>query len=598
MINNKKFNNSEIYFIFSILKRLSKKRKSQIIFNFLAILVSGFAEFISLGLVIPFLGIILDPNIIWNKDYIQKISGIFGYTSGDQLILPISIFFIFSIIFANGIRTFNIWFTLRLSAAIGSDISSQMYSKTLNQPLLMHLNRNSSSVIVLLTKNTSQSANAIKSFLQIISASIISLSIIFLLFIVNPSITLLIIILFGLSYLSLAFIIRKKLSYNSGLITSEAKKLVQLVQEGIGSIREILLRNNQILFVNKHNISDKKFRTKFAENTFLTSFSKFIMEPIGITLIASIAILMKSQNYASSEIIGLLGTFALGSQRLLPSLQELFRSWGSIKINRADLKAIYNFLNLPDFVDNYISNKPIIFEKNITLKSIRFRYNKETPMILKGLNLVIKKGEKIGIIGPTGSGKSTLIDILLGLIEPNEGEFLIDNINVLDKNNSHNIKDWRSIICHVPQDIYLSDSTIKENICFGETRENINIKDVISASKKAGIHSFINKLPNKYETFVGERGLRLSGGQKQRIGLARALYNKSQVVILDEATSSLDNETEKSVMNSIYKLGNEITIIMIAHRLTTLQNCDRIIKIKDGQIASFNQSDKDLNLQQ
>ena len=219
-------------------------------------------------------------------------------------------------------------------------------------------------------------------------------------------------------------------------------------------------------------------------------------------------------------------------------------------------------------------------------------------MILKGLNLVIKKGEKIGIVGPTGSGKSTLIDILLGLIEPNDGEILIDNINILDKNNSHNINDWRSIISYVPQDIYLGDCTIKENICFGEKRENINIKNVISAAKKADIHSFINTLPNKYETFVGERGLRLSGGQRQRIGLARALYQKSQVVILDEATSSLDNETEKSVMNSIYKLGKEITIIMIAHRLTTLRDCDRIIKIKDGQILSFNKPDKDLNLKQ
>ena len=207
MFNKKNFKKSEIFIIFSILKSLSKKRKSQIIFNFLAILVSGFAEFISLGLVIPFLGIILNPNIIWNKDYMQKISGIFGYTSGDQLILPISIFFILSIIFANGIRTFNIWFTLRLSAAIGSDISSQMYFKTLNQPLLMHLNRNSSSIVVLLTRNTGQSWNAVRSFLQIISASIISLSIIFLLLLVNSSIALGIIILFGLSYLTLAFVI-------------------------------------------------------------------------------------------------------------------------------------------------------------------------------------------------------------------------------------------------------------------------------------------------------------------------------------------------------------------------------------------------------
>ena len=265
-----------------------------------------------------------------------------------------------------------------------------MYFKTLNQPLLMHLNRNSSSIVVLLTRNTGQSWNAIRSFLQIISASIISLSIIFLLLLVNPSIALGIIILFGLSYLTLAFVIRKKLSQNSFLITSEAKKLVQLVQEGIGSIREILLRNNQILFVNKYNISDKKYRTTVAENTFLTTFSKFIMEPIGITLIASIAILMISQNYESSEVIGLLGTFALGSQRLLPSLQELFRGWSSIKINRADLEAIYNFLNLRDF-DNYISNNPIILKKNITLKSIRFRYNKKNPHDFKRIKSCNKK---------------------------------------------------------------------------------------------------------------------------------------------------------------------------------------------------------------
>ncbi len=331
MYKRKKIKDNELNSLFSIYLLLSKKRKIQILLNFFTILVCGFAEFISLGAVIPFLGIILDPLIVWDKPYIQKISTILNITTPDQLIFPIGILFVLGIVFANGIRTFNIWFTYKLSAAIGTDLSSLAFQKTLHQPLITHLNRNTSNIVILLTSNVTKSTNAFRSLLQITSASIISLSILSLLLLVNFSVALTIFIIFGTIYFSIGFFVKKKLMFNSSSIVINNKKIIQLIQEGLGAIREILLRNNQLFFVRNHKKNDFALRNKQSESKFLISFSKYILEPIGISIIASIAIYMAILKYEPTSVITLLGAFALGSQKLLPSLQEVFEVGAQLK---------------------------------------------------------------------------------------------------------------------------------------------------------------------------------------------------------------------------------------------------------------------------
>jgi len=273
-------------------------------------------------------------------------------------------------------------------------------------------------------------------------------------------------------------------------------------------------------------------------------------------------------------------------------LQQAYSSYSSIKGSQSSFNDVINLLEqpLPNYVNQPLA-QPIPFKKEIVLDSISFRYTEETPWILKDINLKLTKGKRIGFIGVTGSGKSTLLDIIMGLLPPTEGRLSIDGQPI----TSNNRRSWQAHIAHVPQNIYLSDSTIEENIAFGIAQENINHEQVIKAAKQAQIAELIDDWPEQYQTFVGERGIRLSGGQRQRIGIARALYKQANVLIFDEATSALDNETEQAVMEAIEGLGRDLTILIIAHRLTTLKGCDQIIELTAEGISITNYESIDIH---
>jgi ATP-binding cassette, subfamily B, bacterial PglK len=300
------------------------------------------------------------------------------------------------------------------------------------------------------------------------------------------------------------------------------------------------------------------------------------MEAIGMTLIAGLAYVMTQQEGGIVTAIPVLGALALGAQRLLPALQQAYGAYSTIKGSNSSFKDVLNLLGqpLPEYADQS-PPKPIPFEKEIKLTNLSFRYTEDSPWVLKNTNLSLKKGARIGFIGETGSGKSTLLDIIMGLLPPTNGKLMIDQQPI----NSQNRRAWRAHIAHVPQNIYLSDSTIEENIAFGIAKEQIDHQRVKKAAQQAQIAELIEQWKDGYQTFVGERGVRLSGGQRQRIGIARALYKQANILIFDEATSALDNETEREVMEVIGNLDKEMTVLIIAHRLTTLKECDSIVKL-------------------
>jgi ATP-binding cassette subfamily B protein len=306
------------------------------------------------------------------------------------------------------------------------------------------------------------------------------------------------------------------------------------------------------------------------------------MEAIGMTLIAGLAYLMTQQEGGMATAIPVLGALALGAQRLLPTLQQAYASYSTIKGSKSSFEDVLKLLDqpLPEYA-NQPPPEPIPFAKEIKVNNLNFRYSEDSPWVLKNINLSLKKGSRIGFMGVTGSGKSTLLDIIMGLLPATEGELIIDNQTI----NNQNCRAWQSHIAHVPQNIYLSDSTIEENIAFGIAKELIDHQRVKKAAQQAQIAELIEGWKDGYQTFVGERGIRLSGGQRQRIGIARALYKQANVLIFDEATSALDNETEQAVMDAIEGLGEEITILIIAHRLTTLKECDQIIEISKENIT-------------
>jgi ATP-binding cassette subfamily B protein len=299
-------------------------------------------------------------------------------------------------------------------------------------------------------------------------------------------------------------------------------------------------------------------------------------------IIAALAYKFSLQADGISQVIPILGALALGAQRLLPVLQQAFASWAGIGGSRFSLQDALELLDqpLPDYV-NQAQHQPISFQNSINLKKLDFQYNNQSPLVLKQINLTIKKGDRIGFIGITGSGKSTLLDIVMGLLHPTAGTLEIDNRPITHVNK----RAWQSNIAHVPQAIFLTDSTIAENIAFGIPRDLIDYDRVITAAKGAQIFDLINAWPNKFETNVGERGSRISGGQMQRMGIARALYKNADIIVFDEATSALDAETESCVMQAIENLGKDLTIIIIAHRLTTLMGCSKVIKLKGGRMV-------------
>tara|TARA_B100001093_G_scaffold454216_1_gene463392 strand:- start:148 stop:1182 length:1035 start_codon:yes stop_codon:yes gene_type:complete len=311
-------------------------------------------------------------------------------------------------------------------------------------------------------------------------------------------------------------------------------------------------------------------------NEMIYSSPRFIMEASGIAIVALFAYFATLQFGGINEFLPILGVFVLGAQKLLPAIQKAYASYSRIKGAAYSLEDVIDLLDqpLPKYA-NFSANLPVPFTQSIELKNLSFRYSHQSPWVLKNLNFKIPKGSVVGIIGSTGCGKSTIIDLIMGLLPLTNGELTVDGVPI----DNENKREWQANISCVPQDIYLSDGTIKENIAFGLPKEQINFSKVKIAAQKAQIAELIESWDDQFETMVGERGMRLSGGQRQRIGVARALYSESNVLILDEATSALDNETELAVMNSINTFNKDITVIIIAHRLTTLKKCDMILEL-------------------
>ena len=393
---------------------------------------------------------------------------------------------------------------------------------------------------------------------------------------------------FGLLYWGVIRYTRRQLEENSQCIADQSTLMIKSLQEGLGGIRDVLIDGSQQFYCQLYRNSDLPLRRASGNNAFISGSPRFAMEAIGMTLIAVLAYVMTQQEGSMSTAIPVLGTLALGAQRLLPALQQAYGAYSQIKGSKSSFQDVLNLLDqpLPNYADQSLPT-PILFEKEIQLKNLSFRYAKDASWVLNNINLKLTKGARIGFMGLTGKGKSTLLDIIMGLLPPTDGELIIDDQTINDENR----RAWQVHIAHVPQNIYLSDSTIEENIAFGIPKEQINHQQVEKAAQKAQIAELIKEWKDGYQTFVGERGIRLSGGQRQRIGIARALYKQVNVLIFDEATSALDNETEQAVMEAIEGLDREQTILIIAHRLTTLKGCDYVVELSKNSVNIIEHDD-------
>lgn len=564
-------------------RHLLPRRKKQLAILLLLMIICSFAEVLSIGAVLPFLGALTSPEKIFTNDLAQPYIQLFKVQAAQDLLLPFTLIFITAAIFAGVARIALLWVQTRLSMAIGVDLSVQAYERTLYQPYSLHVSRSSSEILSGASKADSLAYSFIQQILIIISSIIILAAVTVILFSIQPFVALSTFIGFGFIYATLVFATRRRIAENSQIISVRQVRVTKAIQEGLGGIRDILIGGKQSSYSKLYKDSLIPLRSALAFNQVAGLSPRFGFEALGMVLVAALAYVLATSDVESgtTNAIPVLGALALGAQRVLPLLQQIYYAFTTIKGNQASTQDALHLLDQP--MSKYFPTQtvtPMAFQFVITLNNLSFRYKPQGPWVLRHLNLQIAKGSRVGFVGVTGSGKSTLLDISMGLLTPSDGELSIDGRVI----NSHNVRAWQANISHVPQSVYLSDSTIAENIAFGVPSERIDLDRVRQAAQRAQIAHEIETWCDGYHTFVGERGVQLSGGQRQRIGLARALYMRASVIILDEATSALDNETEAAVMRALETLERDITILIIAHRLTTLNNCDQIVEISNGGV--------------
>ncbi|MDH5719756.1 MAG: ABC transporter ATP-binding protein/permease [Spirochaetia bacterium] len=562
-------------------RQLTKKRRYQIVILFFFNIFASFAEVMGIGLVVPFIGALTMPDKLYEHELIKPFFPMLNISSAEEIILPMTIIFGTGAFIASITRLSLIYVNHKMSNAVGLDVTTSIYRRILYQSYDYHVNTNSSEILGLITKTNQIVPMILMPSFSLLSSILMLVSVISLLIAMDPFLSIIVFSGFGISYFLIAFTIRKRIRRNSEIFAIEVVKNTKAVQEGLGGIRDILLDGSQELYARIFNTSSYRLRKVNIIHSLLNAGPKFLMEFVGMMMIALLAYSSYVYSGSINSVLPTLGALALGAQRMLPVLQQGYSAWVNIKNSQASFSDILSSLEKPlPSRTQYFHKDPLPFSEKIQLRNLAFRYQKEMQLILDKVSLDIPKGSRIGFIGATGSGKSTFIDIIMGLLEPTEGSITVDEQEI----NEKNIRAWQLNIAHVPQSIYLSDSSIAENIALGVPFEDIDHEKIKQAAKQAQISNFIENLKDGYGTYVGERGIRLSGGQRQRIGIARALYKDAKVIVFDEATSALDNETEKAIMKSINLLGNDLTILMIAHRLSTVKNCDKIIELEDGKI--------------
>jgi ATP-binding cassette, subfamily B, bacterial PglK len=561
------------------------RRKS--LFALLCLLAcASLAEVVTIGAIIPFLSVLTDPVGFYLNPTVSSIASSFGITDPDALIFPLVIIFILAAVTSGGIRFCLLVFSNKIIFAIGHDLSVSMYRKTLYQPYATHIAKNSSEVInAVSVKSTLVIFGIVMPVLIFFNSAMMLTVVLIFLIAIDPFVTLMLVLGFTLIYALIIMIMTVKLKVAGEKIATHSTQVIKSMQEGLGAIRDVLIDGNQEEYSKVYRASDFELRFSQRRSQVIREAPRYLVETMGLVLIASFAFMAWDSSKGVIDMLPILGALAFGCQRMLPVVQQAYSSWGSIRTSIPSLIDVVNLLDQP--IQKYQLSKitPIAFNKCLSFSEVSFQYSPDTPMVLRNINLEIPKGSRVGIIGVTGGGKSSLLDVMMGLLKPVSGVISIDGVPLDDQNN----RAWQKQIGHVPQAIFLSDASIAENIAYGIPASEINYEAVKLSAQQAQLSDVVETWVDQYQTRVGERGVKLSGGQRQRIGIARALYKNPNLIIFDEATSALDNTTEASLIEAIGGLSSRLTVVMVAHRLTTLKDCDIIFEIKDGCLSTLKQ---------
>ena len=560
----------------------SARRRVQSYFVALFMLFGGLAELVTIGAVIPLLAVFASPTGLSSDTRLGQLLAQVGLQPGSYSLATTGAVFCAVAVGAAFVRIALTWLSQKYVFRIGHDIGVALYERMLHQPYSFHIKVNSSRIISNVENIQRLLRQTFMPLMQALTGLTIGLFIIAGLILISPAASAVALLGFGTIYLLISLLVRPRLRKNSVIIAETNRSRVQAVQEGLGGIRDVLLDNAQEVYLRKFAKVDNALRNTQAANALYTATPKFIAEAAGMVLLVLLVAIASTESGGISHSLPIVGALALGAQRLLPLLQQLYNGWANLVGNRAMLFNVVDLLKRPmpsRFAGRQTEVPPL--RSVLQLHDLSFQYAPDLPLALDSANIIIPKGACVGIVGPSGSGKTTLMDLVMGLLQPTGGSILVDGIP-LDESN---ILSWQKQIAHVPQHIFLLDGPIIENVAFGCPPSQVDRERVREACRLAQLDEFVMALPAGYDSCVGERGVRLSGGQRQRIGIARALYREASILVLDEATSALDDSTEASVIEAVEGLGNAYTILMIAHRVTTLRSCDTIYRLSQGRMV-------------
>jgi len=578
---------------------LTRREKMQVGLLLFAIIAMAFSQAIGVASVLPFISLVMDQNMIFENQWLNMAYETFNFTSVNRFIIFVGVAMFALIVFSNAISAFATWLKLRFVWMNNHRLSRRLLEKYLAMPYAFFLNQNSAD----LSKNVLTEVNTLTNsylipLLNVITRSLVTIFMLAMLFWVDVTVTLIAILFLGLSYTLIILRVNRNLKTRGKLRIEANQMRFKAVSEAFGGIKEIKVMNREPYFLDRYSTHSYRLARLMSWNAVIGQIPRFALEAVafGGIIIFVLALLITREN--ASQVIPLVSLFAFAGYRLMPALQDLFTSYTQMQFNRAVLDRIYSDFkrkekNLP--TGTYAKQKKddsITLKKAITLNGVSFNYPNTKVPVIKNINLTITVNSAVAFVGPTGAGKTTLVDIILGLLTPGEGSLKVDGQSI----NKDNIIRWQRSIGYVPQHIYLSDDTVARNIAFGIDDSAINQAALEKAARIANLHDFIvDEMPEGYNTLVGERGIRLSGGQRQRIGIARALYHDPDVLVFDEATSALDGATEEAVLQAMNNAARLKTFIVIAHRLTTVKNCDMIYMLEKGRITAEGTYEKLLN---
>jgi ABC-type multidrug transport system fused ATPase/permease subunit len=568
-----------------ILALLDKREKRQLVLVLFALLVMGFIELIGVGSISPFISVVSNPGIIHTNEYLKLIYDFFNFESERGFIIAFGIGVIITLTLSNICIAFVMFIIGIYSGKRWHSISIRLLEKYLCQPYVFYLNVNTSDLSKKILNEVQTFVQRVLSvLLQLVSSSIISLSIVILLVIINPLLAVITSVILGLLYVLIFSSVRNFITRKGSERNISNSLRYKYINEIFGGIKDIKIFGRERVFLDLFGQPSKKFVMNESIIDVVNDLPKYLLETFAFSGIILVIVIMMASGRQIDDFLPVLTVYAFGAYRLLPTLQKIFRAISSIKYSFPIVENLYqDFRELPEGTPLTAELLPKMdFNRVILLKNISYSYPNSGKIIIKDQTLKIEANTSIAIVGSTGCGKTTLADIILGLLEPQEGKIYIDDKEI----NAANRKNWQKNLGYVPQSIYLTDDTIRNNIAFGLKPGEIDDDRIIKAAKIANIHDFISsELTEGYSTVIGERGIRLSGGQRQRIGIARAAYHDPLVFVLDEATSALDSLTENAIMDAIKYLSHKKTIIIIAHRITTVKNCDVIYIMDRGIIV-------------